>query len=204
MHRSEPESLIDNKIKLRNGIDLTPDYVILCTGFDKNYDPFTHDLQLECGLKPDPAEANKWDELEADAAEIVDELLPILKQSGVAARDLKSINTETIAGEKKELSHGPSRHYRRIVIPALAAQGDRSIIFPGLMHNVYTPLVGEVQALWGVAFLLGMHDVPSLAEMEKEVAEWNVWTAKRYRTQGRKHSYAIYDFISVCYLSFHV
>jgi hypothetical protein len=184
-------------IKLRNGVALETDYLILCTGFDKNYEPFGPNLQRECGLKPDPAEAEKWAQLESTAVRTVDEALPVLRRSGVPLRELKSINEETVAGERKELSHGPSRHYRRMVAPVLAAQGDRSIIFPGLMHNVYTPLVSEVQALWGVAFLLGLHDVPSLPEMEKEVAEWNIWTGKRYLTQGRKHSYGIYDFLSV-------
>ncbi|KAI1387728.1 cofactor FMO1 FAD enzyme [Hypoxylon trugodes] len=196
VHRSEPESLVDNTVKLQNGVALNPDYVVLCTGFDKNWDPFSRDLQRECGLKPDPGEADKWTQLEAKAVKTVDDVLPVLRNPGVKLRDLKSINHEMVAGEKKELSHGPSRHYRRMVCPRPASQGDTSIIFPGLMHNVYTPLVGEVQALWGVAFLLGLHKVPSLAEMEKEVAEWNVWTGKRYLTQGRKHSYGIYDFVS--------
>ncbi|RYC56961.1 hypothetical protein CHU98_g9248 [Xylaria longipes] len=32
--------------------------------------------------------------------------------------------------------------------------------------------------------------------MEREVAEWNVWSRKRYLAQGKKHAYAIYDFLS--------
>lgn len=208
VHRSEPTALVDNKVRLRESDDgsrgtgaqteLNTDYLILCTGFDKNYEPFTVELQEECGLRYDPADAARWARLEADTSKRVEELLPVLKRADgvVKVRDIEAINAETVGGEKKALLYGPSRHYRRMVVPALAAEGDRSIIFPGLMHNVYTPLVGEVQALWGVAFLLGKVNVPPLADMEKEVAEWNVWTCKRYRTQGRKHSYAIYDFIS--------
>ncbi|KAI5867270.1 hypothetical protein GGS23DRAFT_547610, partial [Durotheca rogersii] len=196
VHRSEPESFQGSTVKLRNGTELQTDYVILCTGFDKNYEPFSRELQYACGLKLDPAEADKWTGLEAKAVKAVDEVLPVLRNPGVPLRKLKAMNAEIVGGEKRELSYGPSRHYRRMVAPALAAQGDRSIIFPGLMHNVYTPLVGEVQALWGVAFLLGLQDVPPLREMEREIAEWNVWTGKRYLTQGLKHSYAIYDYIS--------
>ncbi|KAI1878294.1 uncharacterized protein JN550_000476 [Neoarthrinium moseri] len=196
VHRTEPESFVDNTVKLRNGTQLKTDYVILCTGFDKNYDPFDDDLEVQCGLKLDSTEKGKWARLETRAAKTVDVLLPVLRESGVPLRDLETMKTETINGEKKQLSFGPSRHYRRMVAPKLAAEGDRSIFFPGLMHNVYTPLVGEVQALWGVAFMLGLHDVPSLPEMEEEAAVWNAWTAKRYLTQGRKHSYGIYDFIS--------
>ncbi|KAF3011501.1 hypothetical protein E8E14_008043 [Neopestalotiopsis sp. 37M] len=196
VHRTEPKSFVDNTLELRNDIKLETDYVILCTGFDKNYEPFDTDLEVECSLRLDPSEADKWAQLESKAAMTVDTLLPVLRDSGVPLRDLETMKTETVNGEKKELSFGPSRHYRRMVAPKLAADGDRSVYFPGLMHNVYTPLVGEVQALWGVAFLLGLHEVPSLPDMEREAAIWNAWTAKRYLTQGRKHSYGIYDFIS--------
>ena len=79
----------------------------------------------------------------------------------------------------------------------MAAEGDRSIYFPGLIHSVYTPLVAELQALWGVAFMLGRLDVPDQAAMEQEVAVWNAWTRKRYLEQGRKHAYAIYDYLAV-------
>lgn len=197
VHRTEPEAFINNKVKLRNGEQLRTDYIILCTGFDKNYDPFDHDLQVQCSLDLDSTEKHKWAHLETTAAKTVDELLPVLRDPGVPLRDLDAMRAETINGEKRQLSFGPSRHYRRMIAPKLAAEGDRSIFFPGLMHNVYTPLVGEVQALWGVAFMLGMHDVPSLPKMEEEAAVWNAWTAKRYLTQGRKHMYGIYDFISV-------
>ncbi|RYP69280.1 hypothetical protein DL769_005301 [Monosporascus sp. CRB-8-3] len=149
-------------------IELKPDYLGLCTGFDKNYEPFGDGLQRDLGLKYDPTGAEKWAKLEASAVERVNELLPVLWHPGVRVRGLKSINSETVAG-KKELLHGPSRHYRRMIVPALVAEGDGSTIFPSIMHNVYTPLVGEVQALWGVAFQLGLHDVPSPVKIEKKV-----------------------------------
>ncbi|KAI9730794.1 MAG: hypothetical protein M1818_008074 [Claussenomyces sp. TS43310] len=207
VHRSEIESLTgNNTVNLTNSTQLQTDYVILCTGFDKSYQPFNTDLQQECGLMtdPDPVDQEKWAKLAAHAEETVNELLPVLRHSPVAVRDFKTINSESIISngseptgkQQQHLSHGPSRHYRRLIVPALAARGDRSIIFPGFIHSIYTPLVSEIQALWGCAFLLGLHDPPSQAEMEKEVAEWNVWSRKRYPTQGRKHAYAIYDFLS--------
>ncbi len=196
VHRTDIASLSEhNKITLKDGSQFLTDYLILCTGFDKSYQVFSEELQKECGLVPDAVDHEKWAKLEAFAEERVDELLPALRRSplNVGARE------ETAGGRK--LLHGPSRHYRRLVVPALAARGDRSIIFPGFIHSIYTPMVSEVQALWGVTFLLGLNDPPSQTEMEKEVAEWNVWSRKRYVTQGRKHAYAIYDFLSVRFLS---
>lgn len=79
----------------------------------------------------------------------------------------------------------------------MAAKNDRSIYFPGLIPSIFTPLVSEMQALWGRAYMLGRLDVPDAETMEEEVATWNVWTRKRYLAQGQKHAYAIYDYLSV-------
>jgi hypothetical protein len=194
VHRSNVESLTDvNKVTLKDGTEFQTDYIILCTGFDKSYHVFSETLQRQCGLAPDPAERRKWVELEAVAEEAVGELLPALESGPFGAG---GFNREETAGGRK-LLHGPSRHYRRLIVPSLAARGDRSIIFPGFIHSIYTPVMAEVQALWGVAFLLGLHDPPPVEGMEQEVAEWNVWSRKRYVSQGRKHAYAIYDFLPV-------
>ncbi|TVY85300.1 FAD-dependent monooxygenase DEP4 [Lachnellula suecica] len=194
VHRSEIETLTNsNSVTLRNGAIFQTDYIVLCTGFDKSYQPFSEDLQQTCGLAPNSQDPLKWAKLEAKAEETVDELFPALRYSPVLPSS--SISRKETIGKQK-LSHGPSRHYRRLIVPSLASQGDRSIYFPGFIHTIYTPLVAEAQALWGVAFLLGLHDIPSQPEMEKEAAEWMVWSRKRYLTQGKKHAYAIYDFLS--------
>lgn len=100
----------------------------------------------------------------------------------------------------QESERRPWRLYRRLISPEMSAKGDRSIFFPGQLHSVCTPLVAEMQALWGVAFLLGRFDPPNQDEMEEEVAVWNAWTAKRYLAQGMKHAYSIYDYLAVSVL----
>ncbi|KAH6603961.1 cofactor fmo1 fad enzyme [Trichoderma cornu-damae] len=192
VHRTDVDLLSENNIvSLKNGERFETDYVILCTGFDKSFQVFSEELQQQLGFLNAPDEADKWAKLDAEATETVDELLPYLKNSPFGQ---KTFDRETTAGGRK-LLHGPSRHYRRLIVPKLAAQGDRSVFFPGFIHSIFTPTVSEVQALWGVAFLLGLVDLPAQEEMEQEVAEWNVWSGKRYVAQGRKHAYAIFDFI---------
>ncbi|GFG11476.1 dimethylaniline monooxygenase [N-oxide-forming] 4 [Aspergillus udagawae] len=197
VHRTEIDSFgEDNTVRLKDGTSFQTDYVILSTGFDKSFHVFSKELQHKYGLMPhadrSSAEERKWARLEAEADQAVDELLPALQN---APRGIGEgfIREKTTGGH--HILHGPSRHYRRLVVPSLVGAGDRSIYFPGFIHSIYTPTVSEVQALWGVAFLLGLHDPPSLREMEQEVAEWNVWTRKRYVGQGRKHAYAIFDFL---------
>jgi hypothetical protein len=70
-------------------------------------------------------------------------------------------------------------------------------LFPGHSHSAFIPLAAELQALWGFAFLNDLMEVPSVDEMEAEAATFNAWTRKRYIEQGRKHSYFIYEYISV-------
>ena len=187
VHQTEIQSFShQNVVNLQNGHSVTTDMVILCTGFDKGYKAFTKELQEECGLYYDSTEYSRWTKLDAKGEQKVDELLPFLRNPPVSSSQAKAQPT-----------HGPSRHYRRLIVPHLAAQGDRSILFPGLIHSVFTPLTGELQALWGVAFMLGWLELPCQEEMEQEAATFNAWTRKRYLEQGKKHAYFIYDYLSV-------
>lgn len=187
VHRTEIDHFaLGNKIYLQNGVILSTDYVILCTGFEKSYRAFGNEMRVECGLTYD--KDNKWVQLNARGEQIVDEKLPYLKDHPIRAKPRR---------EEDTLLHGPSRHYRRLIVPHMAASGDRSIYFPGLIHSIFTPLVSEFQALWGCAYMLGRLDLPDQQTMEQEVATWNVWTRKRYLAQGQKHAYAIYDYLSV-------
>ncbi|KAK3291025.1 uncharacterized protein B0H64DRAFT_451666 [Chaetomium fimeti] len=193
VHRTGIESFTDNKVHLSDGTQVSTDYVVLCTGFDKSYQPFSRELQRTFGLTNDldPADQERWAKAEARAEVAVDNKLPTLRNPPLSSGQVES-SVHREAGS----NHGPSRHYRRLIVPGMAAEGDRSIVFPGFIHSIYTPMVSEVQALWGSAFLLGLLDPPDQAEMEREVAEWNVWSRKRYPAQGRKHAYAIFDFLS--------
>jgi hypothetical protein len=176
-----------NVVSLRDGHSFETDFVITCTGYDKGYLAMTPELREQCGLYYSLDDSkSRYGEIDARAAAIVDKKLPFLRNPPIPA-----------CGWESKPSHGPSRHYRRLIVPEMAAHGDRSILFPGQIHSVFTPLTGEVQALWGAAFMLGYLDVPSQEEMELEAATFNAWTRKRYLEQGKKHAYFIYDYLSV-------
>lgn len=151
---------------------------------------FSPELRARIGLPSKADHDTRWQILDESADKKVDEALPFLAGTPKSVRSLA-------AGQ-----HRPWRLYRRLVSPESAARNDRSIIFPGQIHSVFTPLVAEMQALWSVAFLLGRLPVPSLSLMEEEVAVWNSWTKKRYLEQGHKHAYSIYDYLAVSNISF--
>lgn len=185
VHRTEIESYSDiNKVHLTSGQTLETDFVILCTGWTDNLDMFSSELRAQYGLPSQEDLSLKWKRLDRQAEAKVNEKLPILARS-------PDVETSTVSQRR------PWRLYRRLVPPAMAAQNDRSVIFPGQIHSVFTPLVAELQALWGVAFLLGRLQLPGQADKEEEIAVWNAWTRKRYLEQGMKHAYSVYDYIAV-------
>ncbi|ROV93455.1 hypothetical protein VPNG_09628 [Cytospora leucostoma] len=193
VHRGVIDSLADdNTVVLRSGERFQTDTIIMCTGFGKSSRAFGDDLKPLCGLAAHAVgsdEEARWAAIEAEASDTVDELLPVL------SRPPPGLDGKAL-GSRKSSAEGPSRHYRRLISPYLAAQGDRSLFFLCMLHTVSTPLVVEMQSLWGVAFMLGLLDVPGLADMEREAALWNTWTRKRYPGIGRTHSYAVFDFQS--------
>ncbi|KAH8704704.1 putative monooxygenase [Talaromyces proteolyticus] len=184
VHRTEIASYSDgNKVNLKNGTSLETDFVVLCTGWTDALGPFKQDLRVQFGLPSDQDFNSKWQKLDDQAEETVNKALPILTNP-----------PDTFVPSASQ--RRPWRLYRRLISPRMAAQGDRSIFFPGQIHSVYTPLVAEIQALWGVSFLLNQLEIPDQREMEEEVAVWNAWTRKRYLEQGRKHAYSIYDYLA--------
>ncbi|ORY03476.1 hypothetical protein BCR34DRAFT_545124 [Clohesyomyces aquaticus] len=184
VHRTEISGFADhNKVILKNKDVLETDQVILCTGWTDNLGLFDESTRVQWGLPSSADVGNEWEKLDAKADKIVLEKLPFLRKNAP--------DTETPYSHTR-----PWRLYRRLVSPSMAAQGDRSAFFPGQIHSVYTPLVAEMQALWGVAYLLGRIDLPNQEEMEIEVATWCSWTKRRYLEQGRRHSYSIYDYLA--------
>lgn len=188
MHLTEVSSLSHRDVvTLKNGYAIATDIVIHCTGFNKGYEVFDNKLQQELGLgSVAPDTDTKWAEVYRKAEESVDELLPFLQRAPVQSQYSPAVR-----------QGGPNRHYRRLVAPRLAARDDRSIIFPGHVHSAFTPLVAELQGLWGITWMLGWRDLPSQELMEMEAAKFNAWTRKRYLEQGMKHSYFIYDYLPV-------
>ncbi|KAL2423866.1 FAD-dependent monooxygenase DEP4 [Exophiala dermatitidis] len=169
VHRTEITSFdhVDT-VTLRDGGRLKTDYVILCTGFDQSYQPFSPELQRELGLAPDPdlAALAKWADLDARAEFVVNELLPDLKHSPVSP-SVHEQRHERGSTKNKPL-HGPKfATTADLSRPNSAVSGDRAIYFPGSIHSIYTPPVSEAQALWGCAFLLNLIDVPAQEIMEK-------------------------------------
>ncbi|KAJ9664379.1 hypothetical protein H2198_000308 [Neophaeococcomyces mojaviensis] len=185
VHRTSITEFRDEQVILKDGQRLSSDFVILCTGWKDNLSVYDQRLRQMLGLPSTASSGKEWEEYDRAADIKVDQMLP----------NLTSIPHTTYENPANR-DHRPWRLYRRLVSPYLAAEDDRSIVFLGQIHSVYTPLVAEMQSLWSCAYLLGDLSIPPLEDMKQEISVWNSWTAKRYLAQGRRHAYSIYDYLS--------
>ncbi|KAK8102441.1 hypothetical protein PG984_015587 [Apiospora sp. TS-2023a] len=184
VHRTEIDGFSNgNNVLLKNKQVLETDAVVLCTGWTENLDLFDDSTRIAYGL-PSAADRDDstWKDVDAWADREVVERLPLLQHSP---------DTVNAASTLK-----PWRLYRRMISPRHGGQGRPIRLFPGQIHSVFTPLVAEMQALWGVAFMLGRLHLPEQEGMMEEVALSCAWTSRRYLEQGRKHAYYMYDYLS--------
>lgn len=132
-------------------------------------------------------DAAAWEKHDVQASKTVNERLPFL----AAGPELRNPKTNDASAQRRW------RLYKRSIPLNLAVKDDRSLVILGQIHTIQTPMVSEIQSFWSILYLLGEIDLPDEATMTKEIAEWNVWTRKRYISQGQKFPYCIFDFLPV-------
>lgn len=97
------------------------------------------------------------------------------------------------AYHKIEPRETPFRLYKAMVPPADDAH---SIVFLGRMVVGNNFRTAEAQALWAVAYLEGrIRDLPTLTQMELEVAETVAWDRRRYLNKGELGSWFYFDVV---------
>lgn len=87
-------------------------------------------------------------------------------ESKLRATHKKSITPSISNPTDRETS--PYRLYRRMVSPALVAEGDRSFAVMGIVLSSTIAVIAEVQALWVAAFLTGGLDNTNLGNSRPE------------------------------------
>ncbi|KAI5808008.1 putative monooxygenase [Peziza echinospora] len=183
--------ILDGGADSTSKIALPSDFVLLCTGWrdELHKSMFGPADWTRLGLpyfdESDSIFESVWGLHERKAESAIDKLFPILANPPALATPITP-------------NRNVWRQYRRMVPPSLAAKGENSIVFLGQIYLMQTMFHAEVQALWAVAYLLGNIAVPEIDDMRKEIAQWNVWTRKRYLHRGNTMPYAIYDQIACC------
>lgn len=166
---------------LKNGEEVPSDVLLCGTGWLSSFDYFDSDLLVHLGLphslKDEPAEdAETWSGLEKQAdLEILDQF-PLL-----------AIPPEH---PRKPIQKTPFRLYNGI-----APLRDDSIAFIGyVILSNYFPGV-ECQAIWATAYLDKHLALPSLKNMQAEVARVNTFCRRRYLSSSELGNYLPFESI---------
>ena len=178
VHHASVTHLSGEGVHLSTGDTIAADAVLYATGWEKAPSFFAQediqDLGLPISVSDEPlSSATHWASRDAEATARVNELFPGL------AEPPKSF-------EQAAAGRTPYRLYRNIIPPNLAARGDRSIAFTGMLVTSQTVFFSGLSALYAVAYLEDMlpTPLPSLDAMETNIGLVNAWMKARYGARG--------------------
>ncbi|CUS11694.1 unnamed protein product [Tuber aestivum] len=83
--------------------------------------------------------------------------------------------------------------YRGIVSPRESREGDNSIVFLGQVGAAQSFHIAETQSIWAAAYLMGKLRLPSVEEMEMDIALTNAWRRRRYLSVGERKLTFMHD-----------
>lgn len=174
----------DGRSEDKEPVTIPIDVLVYCTGWSTTTTLFPPDEASKLGISvpiqdADPHTQAHWEALEAAADPTVLARFPALRHPP--------------AYRKIEAQQTPFRLYKAIAPPA---DDTHSIAFLGKLVVGNNFRVAEAQALWAVAYLDGrIRNLPSQAQMEKEVAETVAWDRRRYLNKGELGSWFYFDVV---------
>ena len=164
-------------VHFADGQVLRADAIAYATGWEKSssffYMETTLDLGLPVKLSEEPtATTVAWSRLHTAAEKKVKSTLPEL--------------TNPPEFNLPKPTKTPYRLYRNVIPANFAAHGDRSIAFTGMLITSQTVIFAELSSLYAVAYMENLipSPLPSLEQMNEEIALSNAWTASRYGYRG--------------------
>ncbi|RPA96518.1 hypothetical protein L873DRAFT_1694494 [Choiromyces venosus 120613-1] len=83
--------------------------------------------------------------------------------------------------------------YRGMVSPQEAGEGGNSIVFLGQVGAAQSFQIAETQSIWAAAYLMGKLKMPSVEEMETDIALTNAWRRRRYLSAGERKPTFMHD-----------
>ena len=190
VHREDIDKITERTVHLSNGDRISTDAFVASTGWA--YAPTIefkpHSMHADLGipsLSYSKPQKLFWDELDKKAdTEIYHQFPQLLSApSNVDSTSLLVNPFDADEGSQPRLSYTPFRLHRGIVPPGLAAEGDRSLVFLGMMHNISSSIRCEISALWSVAYLTGKLDI------DPDTVHWE--TALSSRFGKRRYPYGL-------------
>ncbi|KAI1177388.1 hypothetical protein F4777DRAFT_541866 [Nemania sp. FL0916] len=181
VHRASVKLLGGNELYLddENGTHFPCDAVLCGTGWTRGLEMFDNSTLMDLGLPypkdlESPEETSKWEKLVGKADE------QILKRFVMLQHPPKHYH--------KYESSTPYRLYH-----TLAPVHDDSILFMNHVVAGVKIFAAEAQAIWAVAYWDKAFPLPSVLEMEDDVAHMIAWNKRRYLSNGELGNFAAFD-----------
>ncbi|KAM0720717.1 hypothetical protein Q7P37_004854 [Cladosporium fusiforme] len=170
VYRQDVDAIGETSVELGNGAKLEIDAIVYATGWTANMSYLDPPLVSTLGLPmleqaQDEKSQQHWKTLEQEAGVQIDAEMPMLSRRP--------------SYWKPDTTRTPLRLYKSMLPIA-----DRSVVFLGKTILAHNFAAAEVESLWAVAALDHRIELPSLSEMEREVAKTVAWSRKRYPSRG--------------------
>jgi hypothetical protein len=181
IYREDILELDTNVVRLNDGTEVPTDVLLCGTGWSSGSPPFFSREQVARLGLPHPVDQPteddpKWAELESEA-------------------DPKVVAQFPRLAEPPDVYPKPVTRTAYRLYNCMASLQDDSILFLGHIHVANGFRAAECQAIWATAYFDKQVRLPSLVEMEKEVALLTAWCRRRYLNNGQAGNYLHYDLI---------
>lgn len=170
VYRQDIHSIGETSIQISDGSELEADAIIYATGWLADLSYYDTSLASKLGLPMmqqalDEKIQQQWEALDQEADVRITAAMPML------SRRPACWNPDT--------KRSPLRLYK-----SMLPTTDQSIVFLGKTLIAHPFAVAEVEALWAVAALDQRVTLPSVPDMEREIAFTVAWSRKRYPSRG--------------------
>lgn len=170
VYRQDIHSIGETSIETSDGSELEADAIVYATGWTAGMSYYDTSLASKLGLPitqqaHDEKSQQKWQVLDQEAEVQITAEMPMLSHRP--------------ACWKPDTKRSPLRLYKSM-LPIT----DQSIVLLGKTLFAHSFAVAEVEAIWAVAALDQNISLPSVPEMEREIALTVAWSRKRYPSRG--------------------
>lgn len=186
VYRQDVDRLTGHNIVLQDEEVENVDAIICATGWRPSYENFFDDnLAADLGLpvskrgRVKNGAEPRWDSADALAEIEIARLFPRLQHPP--------------PHHVKPATHSPFRLYRNMI--PTHVEKYTGIVFLGHIAVGNNFRAAEVQALWAVAYLSQLVNLPAQAAMETNVALALAWCRKRYLSKGVLGHWLFYDLV---------
>lgn len=181
VYRDDIRKLEEHLVRLEDGTGIPTDILLCGTGWNSDSPNFFHQDQIaQLGLphriNQPTQDDSMWEQFETDADQKVLAQFPRLAKPPDYY--------------EKPAAKTPYRLYN-----CMAPLHDDSIVFLGHVHVSNAFRAAECQAIWATAYLDQQITLPSMQEMQAEIALTNAWNRRRYLNNGHGGNFLNYDLI---------